>query len=369
MRFAIFTHVEHKYEEQKYYAYAPYVREMNIWLKHVDEAEIVAPVDPCRESATDLSYCHENLRFSSIPAINFLSLKNSLIGLSRIPVIFYRISRAMRSADHLHIRCPGNIGLLACMVQIFFPSKKKTVKYAGNWDPQSEQPWTYNLQKWILRNTFLTRNAAVLIYGEWQESSVNIVPFFTASFSEKERRTISPEVKQPWGFLYVGNLVQGKDPFFAVSVIEKLKKTGQPVKLEIYGDGPLRKELQAYIQQRKISGYVQLKGNHPLKELKQAYIRSNFTILPSKSEGWPKAVAEAMFYGSIPVATAVSCVPWMLGNGARGILIEDGIEGTAEQLMHLFKDPERMKDMSKSAQSWSQSYTLEKFEDEIIQLL
>ena len=41
--------------------------------------------------------------------------------------------KAMKWADHIHLRCPGNIGLLGCIVQIAFPKKVKTVKYAGNW--------------------------------------------------------------------------------------------------------------------------------------------------------------------------------------------------------------------------------------------
>ena len=30
-----------------------------------------------------------------------------------------------------------------------------------------------------------------------------------------------------------------------------------------------------------------------------------------------------MFFGCIPIATSVSCVPWMLGGGSRGILISE----------------------------------------------
>ena len=45
MRFLIISHALHYREEpiDLVYAYAPYVREMNMWSKHVDELEIVAP--------------------------------------------------------------------------------------------------------------------------------------------------------------------------------------------------------------------------------------------------------------------------------------------------------------------------------------
>ena len=44
MKLAIITHVQHIKHGNHYYGYAPYMREMNIWLKHVDEVIIVAPL-------------------------------------------------------------------------------------------------------------------------------------------------------------------------------------------------------------------------------------------------------------------------------------------------------------------------------------
>ncbi len=37
MTFAIITHVDHIIEDSRYYGYAPYVKEMNLWAKNVDE--------------------------------------------------------------------------------------------------------------------------------------------------------------------------------------------------------------------------------------------------------------------------------------------------------------------------------------------
>src|SRR5690606_8493945 len=98
--------------------------------------------------------------------------------------------------------------------------------------------------------------------------------------------------------------------------------------LEIYGDGPEKIPMRAYVEEVEIKG-ITFKGNRTLEELKLAYQKAHFVILPSKSEGWPKAVAEGMFFGCIPVVTAVSCVPWMLGKESgewreeRGILLVD----------------------------------------------
>ncbi|UJH92494.1 hypothetical protein LZ575_08405 [Antarcticibacterium sp. 1MA-6-2] len=132
MRFAIFTHVLHTVEAGCYTAYSPYVREMNLWLRHVDEVEIVAPAPqpPKGEFIAKKTYRHSNIAFTQIPDFDLLNFRSTLKAFFKIPVIIFRITGAMNRADHLHLRCPGNIGLLACICQIFFPKKTKSAKYA-----------------------------------------------------------------------------------------------------------------------------------------------------------------------------------------------------------------------------------------------
>ncbi len=125
--------------------------------------------------------------------MNLHPLKNCILSLIKIPIIIITIFKSCKKADHIHLRCPGNIGLLGCFVQIFFPKKIKTAKYAGNWDPQSKQPVSYKIQKFLLKNTILTKNMQTLVYGKWKNQSKNIKPFFTASFSDSE---IEPLIKK-----------------------------------------------------------------------------------------------------------------------------------------------------------------------------
>jgi glycosyltransferase involved in cell wall biosynthesis len=92
-------------------------------------------------------------------------------------------------------------------------------------------------------------------------------------------------------------------------------------------------------------------------------------LLPSKSEGWPKAVAEAMFWGCVPVATKVSCVPFMLDNGNRGILLEIDLDKDVADMEEILTNEVAFFDKSKSAKEWSQEYTIDVFESEIKKLL
>jgi hypothetical protein len=113
---------------------------MNLWLKHVDEFELVAPVKNTGINTIDLSYDYNPTRVSNIPGLHFKSLKRFLFSVRSLPKIIWVIFNAMKRSDHIHLRCPGNVGLIASIIQIFYPSKPKTVKYAGNWDPKAKQP-------------------------------------------------------------------------------------------------------------------------------------------------------------------------------------------------------------------------------------
>ncbi len=370
MNFVIITHVAHITEHNQYFAYAPYVREMNIWTKYVDKLIIVAPKSRSKRTPIDLKYEHENIVFVSISEFDILNLKGIVSTFFKIPKICWRIYSAMQKADHIHLRCPGNVGLLGCIVQILFPTTIKTAKYAGNWDPKSSQPLNYKLQKWILSNTFLTRNMQVLVYGQWEGSTKNVKPFFTATYKEVDKSLLIPkDLKQQIRFIFVGALVSGKNPLYAVQLIEALHKKGHNVALDLYGEGAERIKLEKYIVQKKLEDIILIKGNQTSEMVKIAYEQSHFVILPSDSEGWPKAVAEGMFWGCVPLATEVSCVPFMLDFGNRGVLLEMSFRNDVNQIKELLQNQTDYKSKSEKASDWSRKYTLDVFEQEILKLL
>lgn len=370
MRFLILSHTPHKIEPNAIYAYGPYVREMNLWLKYTDTVEIVAPKVYGSVTPIELKYEHNNIRFNQIPSIQFTSIKCSFISAFRMPIILIAIFNACRRTDHIHLRCPGNIGLIGCIVQILFPSKIKTAKYAGNWNPKAIQPLTYKFQKWVLGNTFLTKNIQVLVYGKWKGQTKNIKPFFTASFKESEvEKPMLRDYSSNLKFVFIGSLVKGKRPLLAIQIVEALHKQGKKVQLDLYGEGVLKIELEDYIVTNNLDKIISLKGNQEKKVIKEALKLAHFIILPSKSEGWPKALAEAMFFGVIPIATSISCVPFMLDYGNRGILIGAKLQEALKRVNQELEDVEALNLKSEKAEKWSQNYTLDVFENEIAKLM
>lgn len=369
MKFLIITHAVHKKQNKQWFAYGPYVKEMRLWEKFADELMIVAPLTHSGTGAIDLPYKSPDIRFYKVPPFSFTSVAECIKALFIIPFCLFKIWNAMRKADHIHLRCPGNMGLLGCVVQVFFPKKKKSAKYAGNWDPKAKQPLSYRFQKWILSNSFLTRNMKVMVYGNWPGVSKNTIPFFTATYPEAKKEHIVKQFSPPFTALFVGGLTPGKDALYAVQLVHHVQKKGIAMRLDIYGEGVQKEEIKHYIATHKLAESITLKGNQSAEVVEKAYKESHFLLLPSKSEGWPKAVAEAMFWGCIPLATPVSCVPEMLAHGERGVLLTKHADVDAEAFYILLKHLERMQKMSVKAQSWSRQFTLEAFEEKIKSLI
>lgn len=370
MIFCIITHVDHYQQYTDFYAYAPYVREMNIWLKYTDKVIVVAPLDKKNKSAIDIAYQHNSVSFWRVSDFNITSLGNLFKALIRVPKILVLIYKAMNQADHIHLRCPGNMGLLGCLVQILFPHKKKTAKYAGNWDPNAKQPLSYRLQRWLLSNTFLTRNMQVLVYGEWANQSKNVKPFFTATYTEKEKQPVlEADFDGVIRLLFVGALSKGKRPLYAVQLAEQLFEKGHAIELTLYGEGVERGVLEDYVVANNLGSFIRLMGNQNKEMVQDAYRKSHFLLLPSQSEGWPKVVAEAMFWGCVPVSSRVSCVANMLGNGTRGLLLKMDLETDVCMIENLVNNPVQYKERRDNAVVWSRMYTLDYFESEIEKLL
>ncbi len=368
MRFLIITNAPTLKRKGEQHAYAPYVNEMDIWFKHVDDVVIVSPTSYDQELL--LSSFKKQPKVVSIPSLNFTTFYNMVKSVFLVPKIAIKLAVQMKKADHIHLRCPGNIGLIGCFVQILFPKKMKTAKYAGNWNPEAKQPRSYQLQKKLLSNTMLTKNIQVLVYGDWKNQTKNIKAFFTATFKNFEieepiKRNYNGELK----FVFIGSLVKGKRPLLSIKIVEELCKQGKKIRLDVFGDGTLKEELQDYVNERNLEAYIVLHGNREKEVVKKALKTAHFLILPSKSEGWPKVVAEAMFFGTIPIVTQVSCVPYMLGYGKRGILIEPKLEEAVSHVVSELKNAEALQLKAKEGVKWSQHYTLDLFESEIAKLV
>ena len=110
---------------------------------------------------------------------------------------------------------------------------------------------------------------------------------------------------------------------------------------------------------------------NPKGVVKKAFQNSHFLLFISKSEGWPKVVAEAMFWSCLPISTGVSCVPYMLNEGERGILVNANARSKdiSKQVLEMVQNGDCFQEMIEKAKNWSQQFTLNSFEEAIKEFL
>lgn len=371
MRLAIISDVVHYKSGNNYLANPPYVKEMEIWAKKADEVLLLTLLSKDRPSDHFLSsYKHPRISLRPIPPFGINKAANFFRILFFMPILLWKTYSVMRQANHIHIHCPGYVSLVASLAQILFPSKPKTIKYDGNWSSSTTQPRSHRLQKWIMRSSFLTKNAKVLVYGDFDESNCNVIPFFNPIYSLREK--INCPIRQTEGrlrFLFAGELTDIKNPLLACKVVYLLNESGMDCELNLFGEGPLQAEIESFIQSHGLSESINIMRTSNKNTLIEAYSSSHFLLSLSRSEDWPKVVAEAMWWGCLPVAIPVSCIPQMLGYGERGLLVYPYPESVIANIRACLNNPATYLEMCRKAMKWSRNHTLEKYEVEVHKLL
>ena len=129
--------------------------------------------------------------------------------------------------------------------------------------------------------------------------------------------------------LFVGNLVEVKNPSAAVRAIFRLPG----VELLLAGSGPLEQNLKLLAQGLGVGSRVRFLGPVNHGRIAELLAACDCLVLPSLSEGEPNAVLEALASGRPVVASRVGGVPDLVANGVNGYLAEPGdVEGLAVAL-------------------------------------
>ena len=155
----------------------------------------------------------------------------------------------------------------------------------------------------------------------------------------------------------VGRLVYQKGHEYLVQAMQGIVKDFPETKAVIFGEGPLRQQLEAQVERLGIGGAVQLPGNRTDVD---RFLRSaDIFVLPSRWEGLPVALLEAMDNGLPVVATRVEGVEEVIQNETQGLLVPpEDARALAESLTKLVADTEFRRRVGRGAQMrMRQSYT------------
>jgi glycosyltransferase involved in cell wall biosynthesis len=130
-------------------------------------------------------------------------------------------------------------------------------------------------------------------------------------------------------------------------------------RLILVGSGPLQAQLTQMAEALGISESVEFAGLQ--SDVPAQFHRGTIAVLPSRWEGMPNALLEAMASGMACVATRVSGSEDLIQSGVNGLLVEpEDYPAMAEALLTLLRDASLVQTYAQAARTTvEQHYTLE----------
>jgi GalNAc-alpha-(1->4)-GalNAc-alpha-(1->3)-diNAcBac-PP-undecaprenol alpha-1,4-N-acetyl-D-galactosaminyltransferase len=174
---------------------------------------------------------------------------------------------------------------------------------------------------------------------------------------------LKPIVKEQI-ILNVGRLHYAKGQDRMVEILALIKNIGD-WKLYLTADGPLRKTIEDTINEFDLKNSVKLLGY--VDDLNELYNKASIFVMPSRYEGYPNALIEAM-------SAKLPCVVFdsfpaeeIIDDKVNGFIIEDGdYESFADTLQSLIEDGDLRNNIGRAARESVLGYTKEAITDKML---
>ena len=231
------------------------------------------------------------------------------------------------------------------------------IRFGGGDIPGFQERFT-KVYKWI--SPFLKiiwRNADALVansqglqqmaLGFYDKREVKIIPngvdadyFMPSGRMNKDNSEIN--------ILFVSRLIERKGLQFVIPGLKEIiENSGRKIRLTVVGDGPYREQLEEMALENDVTDYIFFEGYKDKTELPAYYQNADVFILPSKKEGMPNVVLEALACGLPIVMTPCE--------GAKELVNDNGLivqqQDFVKALGALLKDEASMKKMAAASRN------------------
>ena len=284
--------------------------------------------------------------------------------------------REILKADAIHAPIPGDIGTIG-MLLAFVLRKPLFVRYCGNWN----EPTTTAERFW---RWFMERYAGgrfvCLATGEQAEPPSQRNPalewIFATTLTEQELRRCdtnrdrfprqSPDAPR---LLIACRQERQKGTGVVIESLRLLEGQFPGIAFDVVGDGGALAEFKALAARLGLGDRVRFHGQVNHSRVIELMQQADLFCFPSASEGFPKAALEAIACGLPIVATRVSALPKLAGDGAGVLLDQVSAAAVAEAVGRCLADKAVYQKMSKRAIETARKYSLENWRDRIGHIL
>lgn len=357
--------------------------EISVFEPTLREVEQLAEIF---ETIEWIGYCHgevpksfarspikTNIKIILLPyAVGGKSFIHKLRLLLFMPKVWCVIRKHIKGYTYVHTRGPSFPALLVLLFSFFDRTRIYWHKYAGNWR-QQPAPFAYALQRFLLRKN----PHPVTINGTWPGEASNIINLENPCLTKTELHDANEMVltKQPASLVtmcFVGALVPGKGIHQFVDSLAILKYAKKLDCVYIVGDGSERDELERKTSSLSIN--VKFLGNIKRAQINTIYNCAHIIVLPSKSEGFPKVIAEAAAFGCVPIVSNVSAISQYVVHDKNGLLLDKITpESIGQAIDVLLADSSKLERMKSEIVGISHLFTFERYlervEHEVLKMI
>ena len=305
------------------------------------------------------------------PAVKFISLP-CFIGpwqfLQQYPRLKSIAKKAVNLADAFILRVPGTVSNL-----LWHQLLKKNIPYAVEvvGDPQDSlasgsvksvvRPFVR--KRFAKEMTQQCKMAAACSYvteyslqkryppGSWSThySSIELAPEIVVDDPvinkriERINRKYGPN--EPWRICYAGTMAQlYKAPDILIDAVAQCVADGLNLELVMLGDGKYRGQLEQQVQSLGIGDKVKFLGALPAgKAVYEQFDKADLYVLPSRQEGLPRSIIEAMARGLPCIGSTVGGFPELLA--AEDLVPPGDVKALVDKLEAVLADANRMEKM------------------------
>ena len=147
----------------------------------------------------------------------------------------------------------------------------------------------------------------------------------------------------------VGRLSVEKGVDRLIEALPELMRTAADLRVLVVGDGPQWGAIEAAARERGVRHAIRFVGwREPIQPWLEAM---DLLVLPSRTEGMPNVVLEAMAMGVAVAATDVGGVGELIEYDSTGVLLGEDAQEWAEALTALLSDAEKRRELAEAARA------------------
>ncbi len=309
-------------KDKHYYAFGPVVKELEIFKERFNSIvwigyERIDNIDNKSYLKVDLT----SVTMLPLKRVGGKTFFKKIEILFFYPFLFFKLFKHIYAHKYLHIRAPSHPAVVAMFYSFLFPKKTFWFKYAGNWKEKASK--YYELQRFVLKH--LSKNSIITVNGKWHTKNNNILAFENPCLNDKDREQgkniiLNKKLERQLVFCFVGALNEGKGVSLLINALKELKNK-ERIK-EFHFVGGSSKLLYYKKMANDIGVKIIFHGYIEKEAINEIYAKSHFIILPSKSEGFPKVIGEAMNFGCVPIVSDISSIGQYIKHCKNGFLLK-----------------------------------------------